>query len=86
MKISLNERQMTYLMDEFRIHQIVPEHNNITGGYVMVLHHLKACRSVLLLTNYTFEDGLQWNRTHKIPAVVIWADFNTVKELEALVD
>jgi|LakMenEpi03Aug12_release.lakeMendotaPanAssembly.Ray.scaffolds.fasta_scaffold1157854_1 hypothetical protein len=84
MKISLNERQMKYLMNEFRIHQITPEHNNIVGSYVMVLHHRQASRSVLLLTSYSIEEGLQWHADKRVPAIVIWADISTVQELEDL--
>jgi hypothetical protein len=84
MKISLNERQMEYLMNEFRIHQVTHEHNNIVGGYLMVLHHRQNSRSVLLLTGYSSEEGLLWSTNKKIPAVVIWADISTVQELEDL--
>jgi hypothetical protein len=84
MKISLNERQMGYLMNEFQIHQITPEHNTVVGAYIMVLHHRQSPRSVLLLTGYSFEDGLQWHKDQKIPAVVIWADVATVQELKGL--
>ncbi len=84
MKISLNNRQMEYLMNEFRIHQITHEHNNFIGGYVMVLHHRQTSRSVLLLTSYSSEEGLQWHADKKIPAIVIWADITTVQALEDL--
>lgn len=84
MKIALNDRQMEYLMNEFRIHQIEPEHNNIVGGYIMVLHHRQNSRSVLLLTSYSMEEGLQWHREKQVPAIVIWADNATVEELQHL--
>lgn len=84
MKISLNERQMGYLMNEFQIHQITPEHNTVVGAYVMVLHHRQAPRSVLLLTSYSIEEGLQWHADKKVPAIVIWADIGTVRALEDL--
>jgi hypothetical protein len=86
MKINLNNRQMEYLMNEYRIHQVAPEHNNILGGYVMVLHHRQSSRSVLLLTSYSMEEGLLWHSDKKVPAIVIWADFYTVQELEALIE
>jgi hypothetical protein len=84
MKISLNDRQMEYLMNEFQIHQVTHEHNNFIGGYVMVLHHRQASRSVMLLTSYSFEKGLQWHTDKKIPAIVVWADITTVQALEDL--
>ena len=84
MKISLNEQQMGYLMNEFRIHQVEPEQNNIVGAYLMVLHHRQTSRSVLLLTSYSMEEGLQWHRDKQVPAIVIWADNATVEELQHL--
>ena len=86
MKISLNNRQMEYLMNEYRIHQVTPNNNNIVGGYIMVLHHRQSSRSVLLLTGYSMDEGLLWQSDKKVIAIVIWADFGTVHELEALID
>lgn len=86
MKINLNDRQMEYLMNEFRIHQIEPEQNNIVGSYIMVLQHSQTSRSVLLLTSYSIEVGLQWHRDKQVPATVIWADASTVRDLEGLAD
>lgn len=86
MKISLNERQMEYLMNEFRIHQVEPEQQTSTGKYIMVLQHSQTSRSVLLITSYSIEEGLQWHKAGnmKIPGIVVWADNATVRELQDL--
>ena len=86
MKISLNERQMEYLMNEFRSHQFEQEQQASPGKYTMVLHHRQTSRSVLLITCYSVEEGLQWHKigNNKIPGIVVWADTATVEELQHL--
>ncbi len=77
---------MAYLMDEYRIHQIAPDHNNEAGSYMIVLHHRQISRSVLLVTSYSVEEGLPRKSDMKPPATVIWADYSTVADLEELDD
>jgi hypothetical protein len=62
MRISLNQSQMDYLMNEFHVHQVVPDNNSIVGGFIMVLKHHRVGRSLMLLTHYSTEEGLLWHK------------------------
>ena len=82
MKINLNDNQLNYLMNEFQIHHVQKSEGDF-NGHLMTLQQLRGKGSVLLLTHFSAETGLDWNKGENIRAVVVWADWLTENELES---
>lgn len=77
MKLLINKTQMAWLMENYKVHQLIHERDRIH----IVLHHISGELSDLVLHTYQTNQG--FGGYGEDVGEILWADEVTAKEIAA---